>query len=271
MKSILLHIDHDRALKARLQVALDIARATNGHITCLQAVSYEVFAPGDFYGSAIAAAMPVIKENAENLRAETEAHLANEGVLWDWRFVYGIAPHRLLEHSPLADVVIVGPSELGDGGRGPSVIAGDLVLHAPVPVLVVPEDTKSFDVSAPIMVAWNGSSESAHALRAAVPLLAAASKVWLVSIAEPADTPRFDLPALEGAQYLARHGIACEVVEVPRGEARIADTLFSAAQMRGCGLMVMGAYGHTRLAEMLLGGVTRHMLTEPQMPILLAH
>jgi nucleotide-binding universal stress UspA family protein len=140
-----------------------------------------------------------------------------------------------------------------------------------VPVLVVPEDTKGFDVSAPIMVAWNGSSESAHALRAAVPLLAAASKVWLVSIAEPADTPRFDLPALEGAQYLTRHGIACEVVEVPRGEARIADTLFSAAQMRGCGLMVMGAYGHTRLAEMLMGGVTRHMLTEPQMPILLAH
>ena len=71
MKSILLHIDHDRAMTARLQVALDIARATNGHLTCLQAVSYEVFAPGDFYGSAIAAAMPVIKENAENLRAQT--------------------------------------------------------------------------------------------------------------------------------------------------------------------------------------------------------
>ena len=99
MKSILLHIDHDRAMSARLQVALDIARATNGHITCLQAVSYEVFAPGDFYGSAIAAAMPVIKENAEKLRAETEAQLEHEGVPWDWRFVYGIAPHRLLEAS----------------------------------------------------------------------------------------------------------------------------------------------------------------------------
>lgn len=271
MKSILLHIDHDAALKARLQVALDIARACGGHITCLQAVSYEVFAPGDFYGSAIAAAMPVIKENAENLRAETEEQLEKEGVMWDWRFVYGIASHRLLEHSPLADVVIVGPSDIGDGGRGPSAIAGDLVLHAPVPVLVVPGDQTSFDVTAPAMVAWNGSAEAAHALRAAVPLLAMARKVWLVSIAEPADKPRFDLPALEGAQYLSRHGIACELAEVPRGEAKIADTLFSAAQMRECGVMVMGAYGHARLAEMLLGGVTRQMLTEPQMPILLAH
>jgi len=271
MKSILLHVDHDRAMPARLQVALDIARASDGHITCLQAISYEVFAPGDFYGSAIAAAMPVIKENAEKLRAEIESNLANEGVAWDWRFLYGIAPHRLLEHSALADVVIVGPSEAGEGGRGPSALVGDLVLRAPVPVLVVPEDSMGFDVKAPVMVAWNGSSEAAHALRAAVPLLTMAAKVYLVSIAEVSDKPRFDFPALEGAQYLSRHGIECEVVEVPRGEAKIADTLFSAAQMRECGLMVMGAYGHARLAELLLGGVTRQMLSEPQMPILLAH
>lgn len=271
MKSILLHIDHDRAMQARLQVALDIARATNGHITCLQAISYEVFAPGDFYGSAIAAAMPVIKENAAKLRADIEKDLEHEGVAWDWRFVYGIAQHRLLEHSPLADVVIVGPSDVGEDGRGPSSLAGDLVLKAPVPVLVVPEDTNSFDVNAPILVAWNGSAEACVALRLAVPLLACSRKVTLASIAESSDKQRFDFPSTEGAKYLSRHGIECDIVEIPRGEAKIADILFSAAQMRECGLMVMGAYGHSRLAEMLLGGVTRQMLSKPRMPILLAH
>lgn len=272
MKSILLHVDHDAAFNARLQVALDMARATGAHITCLQAINYEIFAPGDFYGSAIAAAMPVIKESAEQLRAQIEARLAGEDVAWDWRFLYGMSINRLLEHSPLADVVIVGPADIGFDGHGPSSLVGDLVLRSPLPVLVVPGDAKAFDVTAPVMVAWNGSAEAAHALRAAVPLLAAAGKVWLVSIAEASDKkPRFDFPALEGAQYLSRHGIACEVVEVPRGEAKIGDTLFSAAQMRGCGLMVMGAYGHSRLAEMLLGGVTRQMLSEPQMPVLLAH
>ena len=270
MKSILLHIDHDRAMNARLQVALDIARATNGHITCLQAVSYEVFAPGDFYGSAIAAAMPVIKENADKLRAETEAKLEHEGVPWDWHFVYGIAQHRLLEVSPLADVIIVGPSDMGEG-KGPSALVGDLVLKSRAPVLVVPEDTKVFDVSAPMLVAWNGSSEAAHALRDAVPLLACSCQVTLASVAEDGDKARFDLPSTEGAKYLSRHGIDCEIVEIPRSEARIADVLFSAAQLRECGLMVMGAYGHSRLAEMLLGGVTRRTLHEPEMPILLAH
>jgi nucleotide-binding universal stress UspA family protein len=121
------------------------------------------------------------------------------------------------------------------------------------------------------MVAWNGSAEAAHALRAAVPLLAMAGKVWLVTIAEPGEKARFDLPPIEGAQYLSRHGIECEMVEVPRDKAGIADTLRSAAEVRGCGLMVMGAYGHSRLAEMLLGGVTRKMLADPQLPILLAH
>ena len=271
MKSILLHIDHDKAMQARLQVALDIARATNGHITCLQAVSYEVFAPGDFYGSAIAAAMPIIKENAEKLRAEIERELEHEGVPWDWRFVYGIAPHRLLEASPLADVVIVGPAEAGSDGRGPSALVGDLVLKAPVPVLVVPEGMNSFDVGAPMLVAWNGSSESAHALRAAVPLLACSCKVMLACVVEDSESARFDLPSTEGARYLSRHGIDCEIVEIPRGEAAVAETLFSAAQLRDCGLLVMGAYGHSRLAELIMGGVTRRMLSEPQMPVLLAH
>jgi nucleotide-binding universal stress UspA family protein len=271
MKSILLHIDHDRAMTARLQVALDIARATNGHITCLQAVSYEVFAPGDFYGSAIAAAMPVIKQAADELRTKIEAELEHEGVTWDWRFVYGIAAHRLLEHSALADIVIVGPSDFGEGQHGPSALVGDLVLKARAPVLVVPADARSFDASAPMMVAWNGSTEAAHALRGAVPLLACSCKVTLASVAEESDKARYDVPSTDGARYLSRHGIECEIVEIPRGEARIADSLFSAASLRECSLMVMGAYGHSRLAEMLLGGVTRRMLSDPQMPILLAH
>lgn len=272
MKSILLHIDHDAAMKPRLQIALDIARATNGHITCLQAVNLDVFAPGDSYGSAIAAAMPVIKENAEALRAEIEAELEREGVPWDWQSVFGIAPQRLVEASPLADIVILGQAEAGSNGRGPSALVGDIVLKARTPVLVVPPNkAATLDVGAPMLVAWNGSAEAAHALRAALPLLACSCKVTLASIVEPSDKARLDFAPSEAAQYLSRHGIACEIVEIPRGEASVADTLLSAAQMRECGVLVMGAYGHTRLTELLLGGVTRQILSEPRMPVLLAH
>ncbi|MBD2842340.1 universal stress protein [Erythrobacter rubeus] len=272
MKSILVHAADDNCMEARMQVALDIARATGAHITFLQAVSFEVFAPGDFYGSAMAAAMPRIREAAKELREKIETDLANEDAAWEWQFMYGMAENRLLEQSALHDLILVGPRDVGEeGSHRPSAMVGSLVMKAPIPVMVVPKETKRLDLNAPVMVAWNGSSEACVALRAAVPLLALASEVHLVSVAEENDKERFDFPATEGAKYLSRHGIEAEIVEIPRGEAKISDTLFAAAEKRGCAMMVMGAYGHSRLAEMLLGGVTRRSLTDPQLPMFLAH
>ncbi len=257
-------------MEARLQVAMDLARACDGHITCLQAVSYEVFAPGDFYGSAMAAAMPRIKEAAEELRAKLEKDLANEDVAWEWRFIYGMAEQRLLEQSSLHDIIIVGPHDIGEeGSRGPSAMAGELAIKAPVPVLVVPGDTKRLDVSAPILLAWNGSPEAATVLRMSLPLLARAEKVYLASVEGEDKDRMYDFPPSEAAVYLSRHGIEVEQVSIPKGDSKISDTLFNAAHVRECGMIVMGAYGHSRLAEMLLGGVTRRMLSDPPIPILM--
>lgn len=271
MKSVLLHIDGDDCMEARMQAALDIARAHDGHITCLQAVSYEIFAPGDFYGAAMAAAIPAIKKAAEELRKKIETDLANEDVAWEWRHVHGMAETRLLEHSALHDIIVVGPHDAGETGHGPSVLVGELVLKAPVPTLLVPGHWKRLDLTAPVLIAWNGSSEACVALRQSVPLLRQSSRVILASVTEEKDQERFDFPAVSGAEYLSRHGIDCEIMEIPRGKAKIADTLSTTALANECGLMVMGAYGHSRLAEFLLGGVTRRSLNDPQMPILLAH
>ena len=272
MKSILLHIDDDPCMEARLQVAMDIARACDGHITCLQSVSFEIFAPGDFYGAAMAAAIPQIREAAEALRAKIEADLANEDVAWEWRFLYGMAEQRLLEQAPLHDVIVIGPHDIGEHeARGPSAMAGALAIRAPVPVLVVPGDCKRLDLRAPMMVAWNGSAESAVALRAATGLLALSDNVTLASVTEKDARERVGFPVTEAARYLSRHGIEAEVVEIPHGSASVADTLMLAARMRECGLLVMGAYGHSRLAELLMGGVTRKLLSDPEIPVLIAH
>ena len=272
MKTILLHISGDTCLEARLQVARDMARAFDGHITCLRPINYEVFAPGDFYGSAMAAAIPRIKEAAEELRADIERRLAPEDVSWEWITCSGQAELKLLEQSALHDIILVGPHDVGqDGTRAPSSMAGSLALRAPIPVMVIPGSTKGFDVTAPALVAWNGSAEACVALREALPLLAKSDEVFLATVQEADDKARFDFPPVEGARYLSRHGIEAELVEIPKGVAKVADTLFSAAQLRECGMMVMGAYGHSRLSEMLLGGVTRRSLTDPQMPILLSH
>ncbi|MDY7098759.1 MAG: universal stress protein [Pseudomonadota bacterium] len=271
MKSILLHAEDDDCMAARQEVAMDLARAHNGHITCLQAVNYEFFAPGDFYGSAMAAAIPQIKKAAEDFRARIEADLSNEDVQWEWQLMHGMAETKLLEQSPLHDIILVGPHDVGQHNRGPSSMVGELVLKAPVPVLVIPGETKRIDPKAPIMVAWNGSAEACVALRSAVPILGTASKVILASVAEKSDHDRFDFPPVEGGKYLSRHGIKAELVDIERGDQRISDVLYSAALEHGCSMMVMGAFGHSRLAEFLLGGVTRRALSSPKLPVFLAH
>ena len=134
MKSILLHIGDDEGMEARLQVAMDMARAHGSHITCLHVISYEIFAPGDFYGSAMVAVVPQLKEAAEKLRKRIEADLANEDVPWDWMFLHGMAETRLLEQSALHDLIVVGPHDVGEQS-GPSRMVGELVLKAPCPVL----------------------------------------------------------------------------------------------------------------------------------------
>lgn len=270
MKSILLHINNDAGMEARMQTALDLARAHDAHVTCLQAVSYEIFAPGDFYGSAMAAALPKIREAAEEHRAKIEADLANEDISWEWVFLHGMAETRLLELSALQDLILVGPHDVGEM-KGPSRMIGELVLKASCPVLVVPDDLKRFDAQAPVLVAWNGSSEACKALRSSLPMLKTASKVYLASVAGDKDPNRYNFDLAEGARYLARYGVDVEMVEIPKDKAKTSAVLISAAKQRECAMMVMGAYGHSRLSEMLLGGVTRRAITEPDLPIFLTH
>lgn len=271
MKSILLHINDDPGLEARFQASLDLARTFDGHITCLQAITFDILAPGDFYGAAIAAAMTMIRESAEELRAKLEAELANEDVAWEWVFRYGMAEHCLLEQSAINDVVVVGPNDPAGGPGRPSPLVGDLLLRARTPILVIPGNHKRFDCTGPALVAWNGSTESCIALRAALPMLKRASAVHLVTVIGDSERERFDLPKVQGAEYLSRHGIKCELAEVEMRDFSVADALFLEAQARQCAYIVMGAFGHSRLAEMLLGGVTRQALTNPQIPMLLAH
>ncbi|MEL7189449.1 MAG: universal stress protein [Pseudomonadota bacterium] len=271
MKSILLHIEGDEGMEARLQFALDLARSQNGHITCLQSVNFEIFAPGDFYGSAMAAALPALQKAAKELRAKIEAQLSHEDVSWEWQYQPGMAETKLLEFAALQDVILVGPRDPGEKRRVASIMVGELLLRSSTPVLVIPPDGKGYDAKAPVLIAWNNSPEACAALRAAVPMLKNASRVILASVTEDKKRESQVFPAIEGSICLSRHGITSELLQLPKGKAKVSDTLFEAARTHECGAMVMGGYGQMRITEALFGGVTRRCLTDPQLPILLAH
>lgn len=271
MRSILLHIDTDPGLEARLQAALDIARAMDGHLICLQTISYDIAVPGDIYGSMVGDVIPVLRENANKLRDKVTARLAGEDVRWDWRQEQGPSRESLLGWASLADLVLAGAHDPFGSARAPAPLLGDLVVHGSTPVLVMPDAARSFDVAGTAIVGWNGSIEAAHALRMATPLLARASSVVLATVAEKRDNREFDLPPLDGAEYLSRHGIECEIVELPLGAETVADTLTDGALRRRASLLVIGGYGRSRMVETVFGGVTRKLLSSPPIPILTAH
>lgn len=269
MKTIMLHVHDDAEQANRLTVALDLAHQGGGHIACVQVTGVDAYAAepfGEMFGTT--AMVNTLHDQDRRVRQAVESRLRHEGIGWDWRCFDGGIVETLIAQSRLADVVVISQPASGHAGdTAPLSIIGDVVMHAGAPLLVVPAGTAHFDASGAAMLAWNGSAEAAHAMRAAVPLLRHASAVHIVEVSD--DHP--GTPASEAATYLARHGIACEIHEWPAKGRQTAVALLHAIDELAARYLVMGAYGHSRLREMVLGGVTRALLGRARVPLLLVH
>jgi nucleotide-binding universal stress UspA family protein len=137
-----------------------------------------------------------------------------------------------------------------------------LVTAAGVPVLALPPDI-SADVGQTILVAWNGSREAARAVHDALPFLHVAKRLTLCAVG---DEPATSLEA--AAAMLWRHGLAVRSHRVGEPDGNAGEVLLAQCSAQGADLLVMGAYGHTRLRELVFGGATRHMLREATLPVL---
>ena len=263
MKTILLHVDDDAAMEARFQAALSLARQQGGHVTCLQVMPVPLL-PADV-GLSSGTYEVIIESFEETVRAQRaawEPKLGGEMVSWDWRVRTGSKVMELLGEAQLVDVIVIG---IGDEAPGMSV-AGRLIVQSHVPLLAVPGDASQFDPSGPIMIAWNGAPEAANAVRHGLALIKSAASVHIVTVAGQAS----GLPAADVDAYLSRHGIHAEVHE-RRAEPSVEDALMAAAREIGASCIVMGGYGHTRMRELVFGGVTRAMLKSCPVPLLLSH
>ncbi|MCB5425883.1 universal stress protein [Altererythrobacter sp. CC-YST694] len=272
MKSILVQINRDSGLEARFQAALDITRNFGGHLSCLQVTQVEAFAALDPYGVGhmLSETISIVRDAEQAERNVIETRLAQEDISWDWINESGDPARMVANHSWLNDLVVVStpPEEWLPRLDAPPT-AAEVLVRSRAPVLVVPEEKRGIDCTAPIAIAWNGSPESCAAIKGAIPLLKQAGSVYLINATQPDSD--YDLPPTQAATYLSRHGISSELVELNPGMAPITDSVLEAADMRKAGMLVMGAYGHSRLRENILGGVTRGMLQKAKLPLLLAH
>ena len=269
MKSILLHVSDDNGFESRKAVALDIARAHESHLTCLQPsvqIPPMTYAPtaGHFVADLNIAGM---QEEERQFRVKVESDLQSEDIPWDWQVGLGDAARLMVEQSGLADLLILSqaPKKMTDD-RDPQPIAGDVAIHAHAATLVVPAESESFDSGKPMVIAWNGSKEASLAIRLTLPMMRLASAVHVVSVDEG-----LDLPNLDASAYLSRHGIRSELHQLEGGKRNIAEMIEEFAHDKGASAIVMGAYGKSRLRETLMGGVTRDQIFKSKLPLIMAH
>lgn len=274
MKNILLHIHDDDEQASRLGVAIDLVGQTGGRLACVQITPMETYA-SDPYGGlfGMSALIDTIHSSDKALRLATEARieaaLGPAGLPWDWYSSDGNVVEGLIDQALLADLVVLSQpaTQTRRHGRQPLAIVGDLVMYTRCPVLMVPQGVDRLDLAAPVVVAWNGSAEAAHSMRLALPLLKRARGVHIVEVSD--ESP--GRSAQEAALWLARHDIAADVHEWPAKGRRISVALLHAAAELSAACMVMGAYGHSRLRETVLGGATRELIATTTVPLLLAH
>jgi nucleotide-binding universal stress UspA family protein len=265
MKTILLPIVGDSGMEGRLQAALSLAHDQEAHLNCLQILPlpYVLWA-GEASGMNYGQMLSDAEGASKILRSETEVRLSEEELSWDWQVRTGDTVSELIMAARLADMVIVGS---GSGDDAPAVhIAADLAVHVSIPVLAFPVNASSFDPVGPMMIAWNGSAEAANALRNSLPLISKASSVHLVVIDEASSA----FPVEDAGNFLSRHGISAEIKQLSVATS-IEETLDAAAREIEASCIIMGAYGHSRTREMIFGGVTRHMLQNSSIPLLLSH
>jgi nucleotide-binding universal stress UspA family protein len=205
-----------------------------------------------------------------NVRRRFEAISAKRDLSAEFRVIRRGGPDEDLVLGSLhSDLVVIGQRQLQElpGYLSPE----KLLLASGAPILVVPSGWKSELIGQKILVGWNASREARRAVADALPFLVAAPSVTLLVVDSNERADRHgEEPGADIALYLARHGAHVEVEQVSSRGSPVADIILSYAVDHGVDLIVIGAYSHARSVEMVFGGVTRTLLKQSPIPVLMS-
>ena len=275
--SIATFISVETLLGDAFEAAVAQAVRTDAHLRVI-APGIDQTDPGFYYAGANAV---LLRENADQAKAEgavlrdaVHRRLEGETLRWDLADHVVQAPglgRYIAEQTRFCDLfVLAAPYAPAESVHSVTALEAGL-FEASAPTLVIPENVSTMLTPERILIGWNESDEALRATRAALPLLRRAHLAEIVIVDPPKHGPGRSDPGGALASYLSRHGVQAEVSVLARTESSVADILTRRAEETGAGMIVMGAYGHTRMREAIVGGATRHMLERAPLPVLMAH
>lgn len=207
------------------------------------------------------------KKAAEAKYAKLAAALKVKGASSSFHAVTGPIDEIASVQARLADLVVA--CRPGKGADISLPDSGAMLFASGRPLLLVPPGEKAKTFNGKTLIAWNGSAEAARAVHFALPFLGH-GKTWVLT-SQKGDTREIPLPADDLLPYLRRHGIKAEILPPMKKAGDLPKFVHECAKTLGAGMIVMGGYGHTRLREMLLGGMTDYFLHHADIPVLMAH
>jgi nucleotide-binding universal stress UspA family protein len=278
IKTILLHIIDDEFHDQRIDTALALARAHSAHLSCLHVTPIEAYVAFDSFGGVFVMNDVIRKldERDYELRKKVEERLGNEDVSWDYEQVTGDVASMIIRRAALADLLVTTREPPGKDFVGPTVgFLGDLLHRSRTPLIIPGSDGGAFDPAGKALIAWNGSFEAANAVRASLGLLRLASDVRILQVREEKPQEK-EFPLTKVLEYLSRQGVHAELVSEPSptgdvGHDVVAGMILAQARGAGAAYIVMGGYSHARIGEFVFGGVTRTLLKDCSVPLVVAH
>lgn len=274
-KTILVHLDNRPRCAERLELAFGLAAQFDAHLVGL-------FAPGSprVPSYALAEAGPTVRDMLDQRRAKSageaevrfrDAAKKHGDTSAEWRASDGDADAAVRQSARYADLVVAGQSEAEDEGdlRG---LADELALSTGRPVLFVPYAGRFAALGKRVLIAWDAGREAARAVTDALPFLQRAEAVEVAAFdPERGRRGHGEQPGADIALYLARHGVKVTVHGQSGAGYEVGGQILSRAADASADLIVMGAYGHSRVRELVMGGATRSMLEAMTVPVLMSH
>jgi len=272
-ESIVTYWDSETFSGERAELSAEIARAFDAHLDIV-AIGYEPDFPPYAFGGAAAAAVTEMfgeaAEQAERLADAAKARIEQSGVKGGAQPL--VSPYSSLgisfgEIARYADLIVLSPPGAGSYEEAAVNLLEGVLFDGDAPALICPLGTTSVPGSR-VVIGWNDSREALRAVRRAMPFLRRAEAVE-IAVIDPGG--RSQTPGEGLALMLSRHGVRAEIALLPSAAHSVSEALCQHALDRAADLLVMGAYSHSRVREYLLGGVTRDVLREVPVPVLLAH
>ena len=276
-KTLLAVITDQSHLTETLNQSVALATALDAHLDVL-CIGVDRTQTGYYYAGMNAAVLQETlnqaRDDAAGLSKSAKQHLDASGLRWGvTEAVCQLADvaRFVAAHARFADLAVV-PRPYGeDRGIELEPAVEGALFEGQSPVIVLPDGGPELKMPEKVAIGWNESAEALRAVRSALPFLSAAQTVHIVVIDPPKHGPTRSDPGGQLSQFLARHDVKVEIDVLSKTMPRVSDVMLRHVTDINADLVVMGAYGHSRFREAILGGATRNMLETCEVPVFMAH